>query len=106
MTTLASAQPGLAATYATCRRLRHAWEELGGPPLDHSVTVAGSEEPFWVRCVRCSMVRVTVYSAATGFRTYGRYYPPPGYYWAGEPGGAPTQADFWLDRIRERRRRG
>lgn len=82
--------------YEACRRMGHAWDELGGPPMD----APGVNRDVWLRCVRCGMLRAFDISP-TGESLWPRYYPPEGYRWKGRVGEAPTKADYRIEWLRD-----
>lgn len=91
--------------YEQCKRLGHQMDDIPGPPLNVSApSLRHSEYDFWLRCIRCSTVRLVVKSASTGQTTYSRYIRPVGYSWSGNKGEAPTRADYWLWEVSKRKK--
>lgn len=82
--------------YEDCRRLGHAWEELGDAPLGYEAT----HRSIWLRCLRCSMLRAFDI-LPNGQTAWPRYFPPTGYYYEGDRGTAPTKADYRVGWLRE-----
>lgn len=77
--------------YVMCRTLGHAWEEI---PADRPAPYG---DPWWLRCVRCTMVRMDYVTRSTGELLGRRYEPPEGYRHAfddGFPDAAPTRQDY------------
>lgn len=93
--------------FSTCKRLGHAMDDLGGPPLDVMSRMLSKPGMWdvWVRCLRCTTVRHD-YVSVTGTIYARQYHYPNGYRWEGAPGEAPTRADWRLERIKELRSLG
>jgi hypothetical protein len=76
-----------ASDYVMCRTLGHAWEEV---PAERPAPYG---DPWWLRCVRCTMLRMDYVTRSTGELLGRRYEAPDGYKWA-EEDAAPTRQDY------------
>lgn len=75
--------------YVVCRTLGHAWDPIAAE------APAPYGEPFWLRCVRCTTVRMDFCSYATGEVIGRRYAYPDGYAHVREfDEAAPTRQDY------------
>jgi hypothetical protein len=74
-----------------CRTLGHAWEEI---PAERPAPYG---DPWWLRCVRCTTVRMDYVTRSTG-ELLGRSYDHPGDYKTAfedyYPDATPTRQDF------------
>lgn len=75
--------------YVTCRTLGHAWDPI---PAD---APAPYGDPFWLRCVRCTTIRMDFCTFSTGEVIGRRYTYPDGYQYVRElDEEAPTRQDY------------
>ena len=76
--------------YVVCRTLGHAWDEI---PAE---APAPYGEPWWLRCVRCTTVRMDYVTRSTGELLGRRYAYPDGYRHAFDDqfSETPTRQDY------------
>lgn len=76
--------------FVVCRTLGHAWDPI---PAE---APAPYGDPFWLRCVRCTTVRMDFCTFGTGDVIGRRYAYPDGYQYVGDHDGdvAPTRQDY------------
>lgn len=76
--------------YVLCRTIGHAWDEI---PAERPAPYG---DPWWLRCVRCTMVRQDYVDRGTGELLGRRYDPPDGYKYVkdADTDAAPTRQDY------------
>jgi hypothetical protein len=77
--------------YVMCRTIGHAWEEI---PAERPAPYG---DPWWLRCVRCTTVRMDFVTRSTGELLGRQYGYPDDYRHAFDdlfPDAAPTRQDY------------
>lgn len=77
--------------YVLCRTIGHAWDEIAAEKA------APYGEPWWLRCVRCTTIRMDYVTRSTGELLGRRYQYPDDYKHVADemfPDAAPTRQDY------------